>query len=335
MRPSAVRSTLLKLIPEKENVLLVGSPGVGKTDSVDAVAQQLEYDLLVMHPVVDDPTDYKGMPAVTKRKSGEPSAQFLPFGNLWRLIDAKKPLIAFMDDIGQAPQAVQAALMQLVLSRQINGHRVSDEVRFVAATNRRQDQAGVQGMITPLLDRFTTVLPFEFYLEDWIKWALDHELPVPLIAFARYRPDLIGKFEPSREMKKSPTPRSVAGLGRLINYGLLDLDVLAGAVGEGFATEYLAFHKTWTKIPDRNLIYLNPETVPVPEEMDVMYALMGSLAHGAATSNIEATVAYLGRCKPEHSVLCMKDIMHRKPELFHSPAFTRWVAAHDSVLSFD
>ena len=336
MKPSRILDVLTTLIPAKEPVLLVGTPGVGKTATIERVATNLKYELLTTHPVVDDPTDYKGMPAVVKEKEGA-SAQFLPFGDLWRMIRANKPMIVFMDDLGQAPPAVQAAIMQLVLARRINGHAVSDEVRFVAATNRRQDQAAVTGLITPLLDRFTTVLHYDFDLEDWIKWGLENDMPAPLLAFARFRTDLIANFEANRDMKKSPTPRSVAGVGRLLNLGVDDRQVLAGAAGEGFATEFLAFYNTWQALPDREEIYLNPDTAPVParDKADVLYALMGSLAFGAAPNNFEQTVRYLSRVPKEFSVLCMKDSILRTPKLKTTKAFTQWAVANADVFGYD
>lgn len=52
---------------------------------------------------------------------------------------ATKLTACFIDDLGQATPAVQAAAMQLILALTLNGHRVSDQVVFVAATNRRTD----------------------------------------------------------------------------------------------------------------------------------------------------------------------------------------------------
>ena len=121
------------------NILIVGSPGIGKTDTVDQICKELNYDLIISHPVVSDPTDYKGFPFVIDNK-----ADFIPFGDLRQLIEAKKETVYFLDDLGQSPASVQAACMQLLLSRQINGHKISEKIRFVAATNRREDKAGVR-----------------------------------------------------------------------------------------------------------------------------------------------------------------------------------------------
>src|SRR6185312_6392654 len=294
MKPSAIIHTLTVLVPKKEPVLLVGSPGVGKTSTIEKLAADLGYELIVTHPVVDDPTDYKGMPAVVK-VGKDMGAQFLPFGDLWKMITADKPTIVFMDDLGQAPPAVQAAIMQLVLARRINGHDVSPHVVFLAATNRRTDGAAVSGLITPLLDRYTTVLDYEFDLDEWVAWGIANDMPAVLLAFARFKPGLMAEFKPTKDMKKQPTPRSAAAVGRLVNLGLTDLPVLSGAAGEGFATEFVAFYKVWLDLPDRNEIYMNPKKVPVPTDPTVLFALAGSLAHGANTTNWDATLTYLNR----------------------------------------
>lgn len=351
MTPSQIRARLETLIPAREPTLIVGPPGIGKSDVATAAASSLNCDLIVTHPVVEDPTDYKGMPAVIQGADG-PSASFLPFGQLNRMLSTTVPTVVMMDDLGQAPPAVQAAVMQLILARQINGHRISDHVSFLAATNRREDRAAVTGFIAPLLDRFTCVLPMEFDLDNWVAWGIQNNMPVELLAFARLQPTAIVGFQQDpegtpggderpaaprggKEMRKTATPRSIAGLGRLVNLGMLDLDTLTGAAGEAFATAFVAFHDTWREIPDRNEIYLNPDLVPVPERADVRYALMGSLAFAANPGNFDQTIRYLARVPTEFAVACVKDAVARHPELAKTQSFIRWSIEHSAAFSFD
>jgi len=54
----------------------------------------------------------KGLPFVVNN-----NAEFLPFGNLRKLINADKLTVCFFDDLGQATPAVQSSAMQLILSR--------------------------------------------------------------------------------------------------------------------------------------------------------------------------------------------------------------------------
>ncbi len=76
---------------------------------------------------------------------------------------ATKLTACFIDDLGQATPAVQAAAMQLILARTLNGHRVSDHVVFIAATNRRTDRAGVSGILEPVKSRFATLVELTRY----------------------------------------------------------------------------------------------------------------------------------------------------------------------------
>ncbi len=67
-----------------------------------------------------------------------------------KVVTAKRLTVVFLDDIGQSPPAVQAALMQLILARRVNGHRLSDHVVFCGATNDTMHLAGVAGLCARL-----------------------------------------------------------------------------------------------------------------------------------------------------------------------------------------
>ncbi|NIP53268.1 ATP-binding protein, partial [candidate division KSB1 bacterium] len=119
--------------------------------------------------------------AVVQKEDGT-YAEWLPLDDLWKIINAKKPTIVFFDDAGQAPTLVQAAMMQLVLARRIGLHKVSEYVTFIAATNRKEDMAGVGGMIEPLKGRFR-IYEMDADVKDWIVWAYKNDMPHDLIAF--------------------------------------------------------------------------------------------------------------------------------------------------------
>ena len=66
-------------VPRRLPVLITGRPGIGKSDIVEQVAQATDHELLISHPVVEDPTDSKGLPFPSRDGL---TAQFLPFGDL-------------------------------------------------------------------------------------------------------------------------------------------------------------------------------------------------------------------------------------------------------------
>ncbi len=331
MTPSQLSELLARTLPVQIPVLIKGAPGVGKTDIVTQACEKCNADLIVSHPVVDEPIDYKGLPAI----KGE-HAEFLPFGNLRKIIEADRPTVYFMDDLGQAPPSVQAAAMQLILARRINGYRVSDQVTFVAATNRKSDKAGVSGILEPVKSRFVTIVEMEPDIDDWIAWAAKNSLPSELTGFVRFRPKLLFDFNPTVEMKNSPCPRTVANVGRLMSIGLpeaLEFEAYAGAAGEGFAAELIGFLKIYRQLPDPGLILVDPDQVEVPTDPATLYAVCSALARRVEPSSMDALVRYARRLPEEFSVLLLSDCERTNPKIVNTRAYAKWASNHNAILN--
>jgi len=270
MKPSELSAFLSTTLNAQLPVLIKGAPGVGKTDVIKQACDKANNKLIISHPVVSDPVDYKGFPYVIDNQ-----AHFLPFGDLNQLIQATASTVYFMDDLGQAPAAVQAAAMQLILGRHINGHRVSDYVTFLAATNRKTDRAGVSGILEPVKSRFAAIVELEPDVDDWVKWAIKSRLPPELIAFVRFRPNLLHDFKPSTDLNNSPCPRTVHNVARLMHAGIspeLQYEAFTGAAGEGFATELVGFMRVYQTLPDPDAILIDPDRADVPEDPATLFA---------------------------------------------------------------
>lgn len=330
MKPSELKTTILSATKHKYNLLIKGSPGIGKTDIVTAAAEESDQRLIISHPVVSDPVDYKGLPFVI---DGE--AVFLPFGELKKLISADKPTIFFMDDLGQAPPSVQAAAMQLLLARAINEHPVSDHVSFVAATNRKQDKAGVSGVLEPVKSRFSSIVELEVDLEDWVKWARANNMPPELIAFLRFRPGLLNDFKPTADMTNSPCPRTIAHVGKWMSSGIskeLEYEIYMGAAGEGFAAELITFLKIYRNLESPDYVIAHPDKAKVSDDPATLYAMCGALAAKADQTNMDAICTYANRMIPEFSVLLIKEATSANELVAETPAFITWASKHKDVL---
>jgi hypothetical protein len=337
MKASKLQALLEQSFKAKRRVLIKGKPGIGKSDIVLAASNAVGADMILMHPSISDPTDFKGMPA----KVGD-RAEFLPFGDLCKLIEATKLTVCFQDDIGQAAPAVQAALMQLNLARRVNGHRISDHVVFVGATNDTAHMAGVSGMIEPLKSRFDAIIELEVSTDDWCNWALDNGLPPVMVAFIRFRPALLSDFKPTKELRNSPCPRTWASVAKWYDMGVRDLEVYAGAVGEGAAGEFVAFCDLWTQLPALESILMNPDSTEVPESPAALYAVAAMLAKNAADTNFDRMVKYLNRMPTEFNVMCVKDAVRLSEKkdkagktvnpLTATPAFVTWATKHSNVI---
>ena len=100
MKPSSVATVLTAAMKAGKPVLVKSAPGLGKTSVAEQTAEALGYDLAISHPVVSDPTDFKGLPFAV-----DGHAKFLPYGDLERMVNADRPLVVLLDDLGQGPRS--------------------------------------------------------------------------------------------------------------------------------------------------------------------------------------------------------------------------------------
>lgn len=331
MTPKKMAEALQFCLINNLPVLLKGKPGIGKSDIVAQACDCTGHRLIISHPVVADPTDYKGLPFVV-----DGSAHFLPFGELNDLINAQEPTCYFLDDLGQATPAVQSAVMQLLLARRINGHKVSDYVTFVAATNRREDKANVAGILEPVKSRFASILELETSVEDWTEWALTHNMPTQLVAFIQFRPALLEAQVPTKDIINTPSPRTVAYAGKMINAGIpagLEYEMLAGACGQAWAVEYMAFVKYYLTLPTFASILMAPDTTKVPDNVGSQYALAGSIADKVSPTSLPAVLRYLARMPKEMEVVAIKMAATKTPTICETPAFVDWAVKNSNYLS--
>jgi hypothetical protein len=66
MKASQLNKLLAVTIPARLPVLIKGAPGVGKSDIVAQACIAAGAELIISHPVVSDPTDYKGCPMLPR-----------------------------------------------------------------------------------------------------------------------------------------------------------------------------------------------------------------------------------------------------------------------------
>lgn len=335
VKPSQLLRILTHCIEHKEPVLIKGAPGTGKSDIVAQACQASGARLIISHPVVSDPTDYKGLPFPAKhiRLDGTEvdAAKFLPFGELHELIEADSPTVFLLDDLGQAPMSVQAACMQLILARKINGHQVSKHVVFVACTNNRRDKAGVMGILEPVKSRFAAIVEIGVETEDWVNWAINAGMPHQLVSFIRFRPSLLHDFHPTADIENSPSPRTVAAVGRLMNSHLPDdlkYPMYAGAAGPGFAAELNAYLNVYSRLPSVSAILSSPDTAEVYTDPSMNFAVSGMLANASSTKNIDDIIKYAKRMPAEFQVLMIRDCVRHSPATGKTQSFIAWSVAN-------
>ena len=331
-------------------VILFGAPGIGKTDLVKKVVRalawakdNLPFDMMICHPQVSDPTDYKGMPGFTTDDKGNKWAEFFAFGDLRRMIEATRPLVVFLDDFGQATKAVQAALQQLILERRIDGHKISDHVHFVLCANRAEDKAGVEGFLSTIKTR-SVLYNVEPTVEDWTKWAIQEgDISAKGVAFVRFRglaalwSRANKNFKGSYGTDNERTPRTVAMALKADAAGIpegLEMQVFAGFTDGAWATEFMAFSRTWGSLPNMDVIFADPQSFKCPDSSrpEVLYAISAALAERASTKNAKAFFQLIKKLPKDFGAFAVRDAYHRVPEIANTNWFVDWFQSNPEVL---
>ena len=108
---------------------------------------------------------------------------------------------------------VQAGCYQLVLDRRLGEYTLPEGWSIIAAGNRETDRAVTTRMPTPLRNRFTH-LNFEVDVQEWCEWAIHSTICPEVIAFIRFKPDLLSAFD--RDANAFPSPRSWEFVSRIL-----------------------------------------------------------------------------------------------------------------------
>jgi len=130
------------------------------------------------------------------RQSG--STKFLP-------TDGKG--ILFLDELTSAPQMTQAGCYQLVLDRKLGEYVLPEGWVVIAAGNPASERGVHFAMPRPLRNRFVHI-ELEADLSDWCRWAVGASVRPEIIAFLRFKPDLLHAADTTSDANAWPTPRS-------------------------------------------------------------------------------------------------------------------------------
>ncbi len=344
MKPTQIKKLLISAFKGGKNVLVLGSPGIGKSEIIQSICNEIEYELATEIACTADPVDYKGLPAVINKENYQ-TAEFIPYGILNRMINATKPLVVFFDDLGWAPPSVINAVCHIIQAREINGKKISDFVNFVAASNRREDSSNVAGLSKALVSRFACIINFEIDVDQWINWAIKKNVYNVLLAFIKSFPEKINDFDPkNKAIENFACPRTIYNLSFWLDEGFNDFETISGTVGPKFTTDFIAYFKISeiaTKIVPQ--VLSDPEKAElVTNNSSTLYALLMILvnkmkvidkANGRPVWNTKKIFTYLNRCPREFAAWCVKSATIKYPEIIETEQYVQWAIDNQDLIN--
>jgi len=179
----------------------------------------------------------------------------------------------------------------------------------------------------------------EVDFEDWKAWAYRHDIDSAIIGFLNFDKEKIFLFDPAKNEKSFPTPRSWEYVDKVIKSGVakeLLHETIAGAVGKESATAFLSFKAVMHELPDIEKV-LAGEVSEFSTDNQVLFALVSGIVsniyHDKQTIKIDNALKLSLNLPPEFAVMLVKDMQQNGISVESANAWDDWVKAFNHLLS--
>lgn len=335
---------------------LAGQPGIGKSSIVEQITQEMGLDQCkVLNAMLFDPVDLNGVPCPIEYETedGKKIKQTVYFPT--HILPQTGSGILLIDDLPGATMAMQASFYQLALDRKLGEYSLPDSWYVVASGNRLSDRGVVNPTPLPLINRFQW-FEVDFALKPWIDWALDNDIRLDVISFAKFREHLF-EFKPENiDNEAFLTPRSLASASRVLDQFLAyketctDPDeqkllsnqsylseLIAGNIGQGAAIEFLAFREVFSSMTPPQTILADPMGAKVPNENNpgLMYATMLAVAKNVSAVTVDNFFQYIERVPEEYAMMAYKTALKfHHDSVAQSMSNIRFINKHEDTLHY-
>jgi hypothetical protein len=264
----------------KRPIFLWGPPGIGKSELVQSITDEMKGHMIDLRLGQMDPTDIRGIPFYNKDNGLMDWAP--PIDLPSKELAAKYPIVVlFFDEMNSAAPSVQAAAYQLVLNRRIGKYELPDNVVIVAAGNREGDKGVTYKMPAPLSNRFVH-LEMRVDFESWQKWAVSNNIHKDVVGYVSFAKQDLFDFDPKSSSRAFATPRSWTFVSDLLGDDLpadVETDLVSGTVGDGTAIKFMAHRKIAGKMPNPTEILEGKVKTLEVKEVSAMYSLTVSMCY--------------------------------------------------------
>jgi ABC-type oligopeptide transport system ATPase subunit len=242
--------------------LIIGESGIGKTALAKEIASVNNWSLIVIDGNLLKEGEIGGLPTIesytkvnSKGSDVEKKTTVYAVHNKLREIDEEiaqqKTVLLFIDEINRCEHTVQQELMNLILNREINGYKLHEDVKIVAAMNPSSKYGSdfdyqVVDMDVAQENRFVWLHMEPDYMQ-WLDWAITIGIEQKVIEFISTFPEYLHKIN---EDDIRATPRSYERISSIYKIykekkdsipRSVFLNVIKGNVGKFIAEEFVSF----------------------------------------------------------------------------------------------
>ena len=275
------RKSILTAFKVQRPLFLWGPPGIGKSELVENITNELGGIMYDCRLGQMEPTDIRGIPYYNKDTGKMDWAAPVDLPD--EETASQYPIVVlFLDEMNSAPASVQSAAYQLILNRRIGQYRLPDNVAIVAAGNRESDKGVTYRMPTPLANRFIhQEMKVDF--PSWQEWAVLNKISKDVVGYLSFAKQDLYDFDAKSSSRAFATPRSWTFVSQLLDDDNLDEDtamnLIAGTIGEGLAVKFMAHRKIAGRMPNPADILKGKVTTLDVKEVSAMYSLVISMCY--------------------------------------------------------
>lgn len=296
------------------NLLITGYPGIGKTEMIKQIARENDAHLEIIIGATVDPTDIGGLPALSPDRTTYHHAAPSFVGRILKAKERGQRSILCFDEINSAPPAVQAVCHRVILEGVVGETKLPEDTWMVAAMNPVDIATNGNTLSPPLANRFlhrnvdlddnswirnfpsywgaikTNEEGFVTYPErvgaiKEVDWAVTRSLVASYVSH-RGGKNVLLTFPKEEHMRSSAwaSPRTWDFASRALaiaysrnkSFKNFPLDLVAGAVGDGAAHEFL----TWVDnmdLPDPEKLLKDWSGYELPARADILFTTLTSV----------------------------------------------------------
>lgn len=325
MKATEIREALIHTyIPARIPVFIWGKAGIGKSDLVQQVANEIGYRLIVKILSLCDPTDLLGYSNITKDgKTHLNPPDWLP---------SEPKAILFLDEFNTGSPMVQNAMLEFIRTGRLGDYRLPEQCTIIAAGNPKFGRVYTTELSDPSKLRFAHI-DFDLDADAWLEWAIKAGIMPELCGYIQSAPQALYTFDPdNRSERTGATPRTwerVSDMYKTNPPKSLETQMVASEVDKSAAVGFLGFLRICRDMvsPDRVIAF--PLKSPVPDNPNVLYALSVALSRKATAENIDRIVQYMDRCPQEYSMLLMREVEREHKDVLASKGFISWAVKHN------
>lgn len=241
-------------------MLLIGPPGIGKTQIMEQVAQECQIGLVAYTITHHTRQSAVGLPFIEHKQYGgkeyavtEYTMSEIVASVYERMERSGMPEgILFIDEINCVSETLAPTMLQFLQGKSFGNHKIPEGWIIVAAGNPPEYNKSVREFDVVTLDRVKKILVEPDY-QTWREYAYKENMHPAILSYLELRNNCFYQMETTIDGKQFATPRGWEDLSRMMEvYERLGKNITADLVGqyiqhERISQEFAEYYELYQK----------------------------------------------------------------------------------------